>query len=96
MSVFIIISRILPIFLRKLIAKAILIIYKKIGSKNISWIVPNCYFTNLSIIIFYGIEFRIPNKAEEYLAYIYGKDRNVPKKNWVTEKDDRTIVINVN
>lgn len=92
-SAFVIISRILPTFLRRLIAKAILIIYKKIGSKDVLWIIPSCYFTKLSIIKFYGKEFKIPNKVEEYLAYRYGKDWNVPKKKWVTEKDDHSVVV---
>lgn len=92
-STFVITSRILPSFLRKLIAKKLLIIYKKIGSKDILWVVPNYFFTKLATIIFYEKEFKIPYKAEEYLAYRYGKDWNVPKKNWVTEKDDHTVVI---
>ncbi len=92
-SIFVIISRILPSFLRKSIAKKLLIIYKKIGSKGILWVVPNYFFTKLSTIIFYEKEFKIPDKVEEYLAYRYGKDWNVPKKKWVTEKDDRSVVV---
>ena len=92
-NAFVIISRILPSFLRRLIAKTILIIYKKMGSKDVLWIIPSYYFTKLSIIKFYGKEFKVPNKVNDYLAYRYGKDWNVPKKNWVTEKDDRSVVI---
>jgi len=37
-------------------------------------------FTNLSVIKFYGMEFKVPAKTEEYLSYRYGKDWRIPPK----------------
>jgi len=95
-NIFVIISRTLQSFLRKLIAKKLLIIYKKMGSKDILWVVPNYFFTKLSTIAFYKKEFKIPYKAKEYLAYRYGEDWNIHKKDWVTEKDDLSVFVNLN
>ena len=90
-SIFILISRALPSLLRKQIAKVVFIIYEKIGSKNAWWIVPSYYLTNLSTIKFYGKEFKVPNKVNDYLAYRYGKGWKVPQKNWITERDDGAV-----
>jgi len=49
------ISRVLPFLARNRIAKIVLAIYKKIGSKDTSWIVPSRYFMNSSTIKFYGM-----------------------------------------
>lgn len=90
-SIFILISRILPSSLRKQINKIVFIVYKKIGSKDVWWIVPSRYLTNLSTIKFYGKEFKVPNKVNDYLAYRYGRNWRIPKKDWVTERDDGAV-----
>jgi len=59
-----------------------------------TWVIPSHYFTSLSTIKFYGMEFRVPSKTEEYLAYRYGKNWRVPKRNWDTGKDDGGIFEN--
>ena len=86
------ISRVLPFLVRNRIAKIILVTYKKIGSMDVSWVIPSNYFSNLSTIRFYGMEFKVPAKAEEYLTYRYGKDWRIPKKEWVTERDDGSVL----
>lgn len=90
-NIFILISRMLPTLLRKHIAKIIFKVYEKIGSKDVWWIVPSYYLTNLSLINFYGKEFKVPNKVDDYLAYRYGKSWKVPQKYWVTERDDGAV-----
>ncbi len=91
-DILVVISRILPSWLKKRIIKVALIIYKKMGPKNVSWIIPSNYFRNLTEIRFHGIKFRVPDKTEEYLAYRYGKDWRIPKKDWVTERDDGAVI----
>lgn len=89
--VLITISRILPFLLRKQLTIILSQIYKKMKFKDVSWVVPSDYFTNLYTMEFYGIEFRVPAKKEEYLAYRYGEDWHTPRKNWVTNENDGTV-----
>jgi len=91
-SIFILISQALPSLLRKQITKIVFIIYEKIGSKDVWWIVPSHYLTNLSTIKFYGKEFKIPFKVDDYLVYRYGRNWRIPKKDWVTERDDGAVL----
>ena len=91
-SIFILISRALPSLLRKQITKIVFIIYEKIGLKDVWWIVPSHYLTNLSTIKFYGKEFKIPFKVDDYLVYRYGRNWRIPKKDWVTERDDGAVL----
>ncbi len=60
-----------------------------------TWVIPSHYFRDLSIIKFYGMEFKIPAKTEEYLIYRYGENWRVPKRNWDTAKDDGGIFKNL-
>lgn len=90
-SILCMMSRALPFLVRSRIAKIILVMYKKIGSENASWVIPSDYFRNLSTIRFYEMEFRVPAKTEEYLTYRYGKDWRIPKKEWVTARDDGAV-----
>ena len=47
------------------------------------------YFPNNGFekFIFKGMDFFIPKNPEKYLAYHYGEDFMVPKKNWDYRKD---------
>ena len=85
------IANVLPTWLRKPFAQMAMIFYKKFGEKDVSWVIPGNYFTNLSTMKFYGLEFKIPSETEEYLAYRYGKDWKTPRMNWRTERDDGTV-----
>lgn len=85
------ISRAIPAFLRRRLDKALSLLYKKIGSRDISWIVPSKFFSKLDTMKFYDMEFKVPDKTEEYLAYRYGKDWRIPKKDWITERDDGAV-----
>jgi len=86
-----VISRILPPLLRGQIAKIVSGVYKKMGSNDVSWIIPSKYFMNLSTMTFYGMEFKVPAKTEEYLAYRYGRDWEIPRKDWITNRNDGAI-----
>lgn len=85
-------ARIIPSLLRKLVAKIVSLIYEKIEFKGNIWEIPGFYFLSLSTIKFYGMEFKVPGKAREYLAYRYGKDWRIPRKNWTTSRDDGAII----
>jgi lipopolysaccharide cholinephosphotransferase len=86
------VSLIIPSFLRKRIASILLILYKKVGVRYVPRIAPSKYFKNLSKIEFYGMEFKAPSHTEEYLAYKYGKDWRIPRKNWIAERDDGMVI----
>lgn len=85
------INRIMPSFLRKHIIKILPIVYNKIKYKENLWVVPTKYFLDLSTINFYGMEFKVPAFTEEYLAYRYGEDWNIPKIEWKTSRDDGAV-----
>lgn len=80
------IGRVFPDFIKKWVAK----IELKKGPRYIS-IIPAYHFINLSTIEFYGMEFKVPSRTEEYLTYRYGKDWRVPKRDWNGAKSDGTI-----
>lgn len=90
-NISVVISRILPPLLRRQIAKIVSAVYKKMSSKGVSWIIPSKYFMNLSTMKFYGMEFKVPAKTEEYLIYRYGENWRIPRKDWITNRDDGTI-----
>ncbi|MFX0126142.1 MAG: hypothetical protein ACFFAE_21150, partial [Candidatus Hodarchaeota archaeon] len=92
LSVFLIVSRLFPSRLRKLIEFCVHIIYKKMPLRDVSWKVPVHYLSKFSIITFYGMEFKVPAKTEEYLTARYGKDWKIPKRDWITERDDKCVV----
>ena len=79
----------MPRFVKKLSAK----IVSKRGQKFLL-IIPKEYFVNLSVIKFYGMDFCVPLKIEEYLTYRYGKNWRIPKRDWVGAKEDGTLYKN--
>ncbi len=87
-------ARIMPSSLRKTLARMISAIYKKAGSKDTSWIVPKSYLSELSTIKFYEMEFKVPARKEDYLAYRYGEDWRVPKEDYVGLSEDKSFLIN--
>ncbi|MCK4913255.1 MAG: LicD family protein [Planctomycetes bacterium] len=90
-SILVMISRILPAFLRKRLAALLITIYDKAGTKAVPWVVPKHYISELSTTDFLGMEFNIPEKAEEYLAFRYGEDWRTPRKDWLTTRDDGAV-----
>ena len=62
------IGGLIPSFIKKWATK----IEPRYGQEYLS-VIPSRYFTTLSKIKFYGIEFRVPSNTEEYLTYRYGK-----------------------
>lgn len=83
------ISRMIPSFLRKYISQVIETVC--VNSDDVSWVIPASYFLNLKTIEFYGMELKVPAETKEYLAYRYGKDWQIPKRDWVTARDDGAI-----
>ena len=80
----------LPQLFKKKIVYLLQHIYKKNGFLfKIS--VPKHFFQNLSTIKFYGMEFKVPAQTEKYLAYKYGKDWRIPKKDYVYYKEDGAL-----
>ncbi len=63
-------------------------------SHKIIFKIPCHYFTDLSAIKYYGMEFKVPAPMEDYLAYRYGKDWKIPKRNYIYYEDDGAIVKN--
>jgi len=81
---------IIPFLLRMRIAKIVYALYEKIGCA-IYVVVPSYYFRSLSTLKFYEMEFKVPDRTEEYLVYRYGKDWKVPKESYIPNEDDSAI-----
>jgi hypothetical protein len=85
-------SRAMPSLLRKQLAQIVSAIYEKIGAEDVSWEIPSKYFSDLPTITFYGMELKVPAKTREYLAYRYGEDWHIPRRDWVTARDDGAAI----
>ena len=46
------------------------------------------FFDSFILRDFYGYSVSIPNKSEQLLSFIYGKDWKVPKDNWSFYSDE--------
>jgi len=79
-------GRIMPLFIKRWATK----IEYKWGPKFV-WIIPADYFSDFTTINFYEMEFEVPAKTGEYLTYRYGEDWQIPKKDWITERDDGAV-----
>jgi hypothetical protein len=90
-KVFLMVLRIVPALMRNKAANVIMTLIGKIHSKDVSWKVPIHFLSEFSTITFYEMPFKVPDKMEEYLAYRYGKDWAIPRKDWVTERDDKAV-----
>jgi len=86
------IARFIPGQLRKKLIYILQILYKNIGSIPLISEIPEHYFTNLSTLKFYGMEFKIPSNTEDYLEFRYGKKWNIPYKSYKYWRDDGAIV----
>lgn len=58
-----------------------------LGSTDWIFFTPKIYYEGFTTTSFYGLDFRIPNNAEDYLEYLYGKNWKIPKKKWDWEND---------
>ncbi|PKP62183.1 hypothetical protein CVT91_00255 [Candidatus Atribacteria bacterium HGW-Atribacteria-1] len=87
-----IVSSILPSYSREKIGGFIEKIYKGFVCEDQSWVVPSKYFTNLLTRNFYGMDFKVPAFTEEYLIYRYGENWRIPKKEWITARDDGSVI----
>lgn len=82
----------LPNLIKIKINKTLLKLYKNKCCTPIKMAVPSHFFTDLSTLEFYGMNFKVPKKTEEYLEYRYGKNWRIPKKDYVFHRDDNSIV----
>jgi len=80
MDAFVKIFSILPY--REVLEKVVNTIYHKIDSVIIESAVPVRYFRTLKTLEFYGMDFKIPEQTEEYLAFRYG-DWRTPSRDYV-------------
>ena len=85
------ITQAMPSLLRERLARIVSAVYEKIGSEDVSWIVPSSYFLSLSTMRFYDLEFKVPAETRGYLAYRYGEDWHTPRRDWITSKDDGAV-----
>jgi len=90
-SIFVILSRMLPLILREKIAERAIAVYDNSDTTDVSWVVPSHYITELSTMNFLGMQFNIPAKTEEYLAYRYGQGWRTPRQDWITTRDDGAV-----
>ena len=87
------ISKALPPSWRRLLVKILEVIYRKAACWYIvQAVTPSHYFTNLSTIKFYGMNFKVPAETEEYLAYKYGEDWKVPRRDWTPHDEDGAVI----
>ncbi|MFW6040703.1 MAG: LicD family protein [Thermoplasmatota archaeon] len=86
---------ILPLRLKKKLISLFTSITNKFSyEETLKVAVPIKYFNNLSKMKFYGMEFNVPESAEEYLEYRYGEDWKTPKRDYVYYEEDGSIVNN--
>jgi phosphorylcholine metabolism protein LicD len=86
------ISNSLPMKVNKKLINILYTIFEKKGCKVLQVSMPSYFFTDLSTLEFYGMEFKVPKKTEEYLEYRYGKNWRIPKKDYVFYRDDQSVV----
>lgn len=53
---------------------------------------PKSLLDNLGTIEFLGEKILVPSDSEKYLEYTYGKDWNIPKKNFIWHKEASNII----
>ena len=72
----------IPKWLRIAIIRVIETLYKRAGYKT--WSIPSEYFSEFTTMSFCEKQFNVPANPERYLAFRYGKDWIIPKRNWRT------------
>ena len=85
-------SIVFPQLLRKRVGKYLRVAYETFGAIDVTEVVPVTYFSSFATMSFYGNKFRVPKMKEQYLSYRYGEDWEIPKKEWVTARDDKSVV----
>lgn len=85
--------RFIPKFIQNKLKKHLLNLLKS-NSTDSTWVIPKNFFQAFSPKKFRNIDVLIPNKAESYLAYRYGLNWRVPKKDWNPLIEDGTLGLN--
>jgi lipopolysaccharide cholinephosphotransferase len=86
------IANMIPKSFNQKISKGLFKLYKKKGSKPVPMAIPSYFFTDLTDLEFYNMTFKVPKKTKEYLEYRYGLDWRTPKRDYIYNKDDLSIV----
>lgn len=81
-SILITLFRLFPLFVRKRLFLTMIKISEYLGAQYIKTAIPAKYFSEFTLIKFYGGEVLIPKYSEGLLECIYGKDWKIPKENW--------------
>jgi len=86
-------NQMLPTAVKKTLARICFFLYEKIGLQRFLWVIPSEYFTNLSEIKFYGMNFKAPSKINKYLTLRYGEKWHIPDEKWIYYKDVPTLAL---
>jgi hypothetical protein len=81
----------MPMWLR---LRALSVLQRLLGGvmQDVSWRVPSELLKPVDERQFRGVTVFVPAHSEAYLSYRYGSDWRVPRPDWDTWTDDRTIV----
>lgn len=82
----------IPKYINKKLQKILYKLYENKGCEIFTVAMPSHFFKDLTTLRFYGMDFKVPKKTEEYLEYRYGKDWRIPKRDYVFYKDDQSVV----
>ena len=85
-------SDILPRPLRQALSGACLRVFNRFLIQDISWVVPKRLLDGFRATSFRGTPVQVPESAETYLAYRYGDDWTVARRQYNTWKEDGAIL----
>jgi hypothetical protein len=89
-------SKLMPNFLALQLVKPLKYLYKNFLTIDSSEAVPFSLLNELEQLDFLGKSYNVPKKTEEYLVFRFGQDWKVPKKDWITARDDGGYLLNKN
>ncbi len=82
----------IPEFLKLKTASFLNTLASKTGNRRGLVVTPSKYFLSLENTKFYDMDFLIPQNSEEYLAYYYGDNWQIPQKKWIYVREDKKII----
>jgi hypothetical protein len=78
--------------IRLLIHKLCLKLWRTLGGIVYGFGTPKHFYNNLRQISFYGLQFNVPAKTDDYLTYKYGYDWRTPCSHWNVWVDDGGVM----
>lgn len=67
-------------------------LFKQIGFQSKKVLIPKHYFENQEQIKFYSVYVSVPYKAQDYLAFRYGENWQIPNENYNYITDDQSLL----